>query len=106
MMMAADSSPPSRALADTTLQAVRRALAGYASAPSRTEELRAALSAMSEEARNKEILPERLLVTLKDVWYELPSVQSATDGAEQVRLLQRIVTMCIKEYYGDGANGS
>ena len=99
MMMAADSLPPSRALADTTVEAVRHALAGYVSAPSRTEALRAALAAMSAEARDKAILPERLLITLKDVWYELPSVQSATDGAEQVRLLQRIVTMCIKEYY-------
>jgi hypothetical protein len=29
----------------------------------------------------------------------MPEVRAMTDSAEQVRLLQRVVTMCIKEYY-------
>ncbi|HYD52624.1 MAG TPA: hypothetical protein VEA99_08355 [Gemmatimonadaceae bacterium] len=97
--MAADSTPPSPALAAATLQAVRDALVGYLADPQRSDELRAALGAMAAEARAKAILPERLLVTLKDLWYGLPPVRHATDGMEQARLLQRIVTMCIREYY-------
>ena len=42
-----------------------------------------------------------LLVVLKDVWYSLPNVAAMRDPAEQVRLLQRAVTICIKGYYGD-----
>ena len=41
-----------------------------------------------------------LLVLLKDVWGGLPEVRSMSDSREQIRLLQRVVTMCIKEYYG------
>ena len=54
---------------------------------------------MSVEAHEKRILPEHLLVTLKDVWNALPEVRAMPDATLQIRLLQRVVTMCIKEYY-------
>jgi hypothetical protein len=100
MMMAQDSGPPPRALDDQTVSAVRGALVAYLAGPERTGELRVALCAMAEEARAKGILPEQLLVALKDIWYALPQVRRMEEAAEQVRLLQRVVTMCITEYYG------
>jgi hypothetical protein len=45
--------------------------------------------------------PEQLLIALKETWYLLPCVQEMSDTSEQVRLLQRAVTMCIREYYAD-----
>jgi hypothetical protein len=36
---------------------------------------------------------------LKEAWSSLPEVRAMNDSGEQVRLLQRVVTMCIKEYY-------
>jgi hypothetical protein len=54
---------------------------------------------MAAEARSKSIPPEQLLVVLKDIWYSLPGVRGMSEPVEQVRLLQRVVTMCIKEYY-------
>jgi hypothetical protein len=54
---------------------------------------------VSKEARERSILPEQLLVVLKDVWSTLPEVRAMTDVDQQVRLMQRVVTMCIKEYY-------
>ena len=63
------------------------------------DELRLALDAMAGEARAKQMLPEQLLVVLKDIWYALPAVRSIDDAGAQIRLLQRVVTMCIKEYY-------
>jgi hypothetical protein len=100
MMMAHDSShtPPSR-LDDATVAAVRDALRTYLSRSSEPAALQRALVRMSAEARDRSILPEHLLVVLKDVWGTLPEVRAMTDTAEQVRLLQRVVTMCIKEYY-------
>jgi hypothetical protein len=100
MMMAADSShtPPSR-LSEDTVAAVRDALRAYLSDRSDPRRLQTALMLMSNEARDRTILPEHLLVMLKDTWGALPEVRSMTDAGEQVRLLQRIVTMCIKEYY-------
>lgn len=100
MMMAHDSSPtpPSR-LDDETVAAVRDALRTYLSRSPEPAALQRALVRMSAEARERTILPEQLLVVLKDVWGTMPEVRAMTDTGEQVRLLQRVVTMCIKEYY-------
>jgi len=101
MMMAHDSSPPPAAgLAEETVTRARVALTRYLESPDRAgEELRDALDLMATEARSKAMLPEQLLVVLKDVWYALPEVRSLEDSGAQIRLLQRVVTMCIKEYY-------
>ncbi len=101
MMMAHDSTPtPPGGLADETTRAVRTALVQYLRAPGSPTELRAALNQMADEARAKAILPEHLLVTLKQLWSSLPEVRSVGDVDEQTRMLQRVVTMCIREYYG------
>lgn len=101
MMMAHDSSPtPPSGLAEETTQALRAALVAYLRAPAHATELRAALNRMADEARTKAILPEHLLVTLKQLWSSLPEVRSIGDVDEQTKMLQRIVTMCIREYYG------
>ena len=101
MMMAHDSSPtPPAGLAEDTIEAVRNALAHYLRAPGSPTELRAALNRMADEARAKAILPEHLLITLKQIWTSLAEVRSVGDVDEQTRLLQRVVTMCIREYYG------
>lgn len=100
MMMAADSTPPARTLSDATLQRVRRALVADLGSREPSDELRAALTAMAAEARASGILPERLLVLLKELWYGLPEVEAAVDGTSQTRILQRVVTICIREYYG------
>jgi hypothetical protein len=102
MMMAHDSShtPPSR-LDDETVAAVRDALRAYLANGADPAMLHGALLRMSAEARERSMLPEQLLVVLKDAWGTLPEVRAMTDAAQQVRLLQRVVTMCIKEYYSD-----
>jgi hypothetical protein len=38
-------------------------------------------------------------VVLKDVWNHLPEARAMPETGDQVRMLQRVVTMCIKEYY-------
>ena len=100
MMMAYDSSqtPPNR-LDDATLEALKTALRHYLIDASTTNELREVLLRVAQEAREKEILPEHLLIALKDTWSTLPEARNMSDAGEQVRLLQRVVTMCIKEYY-------
>jgi hypothetical protein len=101
MMMAYDSShTPAGRLDDETVAAVRTALRAYLKDSSDPNGLQASLLLMATEARARTILPEQLLITLKDVWSTLPEVRSMTDTREQVAMLQRVVTMCIKEYYG------
>jgi hypothetical protein len=101
MMMAYDSTPNPAILAAETVEALRAALVQYVDAPSRGDALRLALQQMAAEAHAKSMLPEQLLIVLKDIWYSLPGVRSMSEPAEQVRLLQRVVTMCIREYYTD-----
>lgn len=100
MMMAFDSSPtpPSR-LDDATVAAVREALRHYLGNGSDPSALQGALRQMSTEARTKNVRAEQLLVLLKEVWGTLPEVRTMTDSTAEVRMLQRVVTMCIKEYY-------
>ena len=100
MMMAFDSSrtPPSR-LDDETIVSVRDALRGYLANANDAAPLRAALLLMATDARSKSMLPEQLLVVLKDVWGSLAEVRSMSDADQQIRMQQRVVTMCIKEYY-------
>jgi hypothetical protein len=101
MMMAHDSTPGPGALDPETIDAVRSALVQYVATPADGEPLRRALDDMASEAHEKSIMPEQLLVVLKDVWNSLPSVRAMSDPSEQVRLLQRVVTICIREYYAD-----
>ncbi len=100
MMMAYDSSdtPVSR-LAAETVDSLREALVGYLADQSDPSALRQALVRVCAEARERELLPEQLLVVLKDLWNLLPAVRAMTDGTARLRLQQRVVTMCIKEYY-------
>jgi hypothetical protein len=101
MMMAHDSSPPpAPGLAEETVARARVALSGYLEdSEVHGQDLRDALNQMADEAREKKMLPEQLLVVLKDIWYALPAVRAVEDSTAQIRMLQRVVTMCIKEYY-------
>lgn len=101
MMMAQNSSPPPpQGLAEETVARLRSALREYLQNPDeRSGVLRPALETVAIDARRQGMLPEAVLVSLKDVWYALPEVQHLPEGPVQVHLLQRVVTMCIKEYY-------
>jgi hypothetical protein len=99
MMMAHDSTSGPQRLSAETLDTLRAALTAYITSPGDDNSLRAALHSVADEARSKSILPERRLISLKEMWYSLPSVGATMDNDAQVRLLQRVVTMCIKEYY-------
>ena len=99
MMMAHESSPPPGALDEATIETVRIALVQYLATPDDGKDsVRTALNRMANEARDKAILPEQLLVVLKDLWYGLPGLKAAPDH-QRSALLQQVVTICIKEYY-------
>lgn len=106
MMMAPDSNggPSGReTLAPATVDAVRHALGHYAQSAGEAQPapsaLGDALRTMAREARQKHILAEHLLLALKEIWYSLPEVRDAPNADDQTRLLQRLVTMCVREYY-------
>jgi hypothetical protein len=100
MMMAHDSghTQPSR-LDDASIDVLRAALRAYLQDSQDPNKLQPSLLVVATEARARAILPEQLLVVLKEIWSGLPEVRSMTSSREQINLLQRVVTMCINEYY-------
>jgi hypothetical protein len=100
-MMAYDSGPtPNGGLSTEVVDRVVEALTGYLAAPDGSgDQLRSTLHEMARAARDNGMPPEKLLIVLKDVWHELPVVRDSAQRDEQMRLLQRVVTMCINEYY-------
>lgn len=98
-MMAHDSShvPPGQ-LDQATIAAFQLALRDYVSTGA-SSSITDALVLLADEARDKHILPERLLIVLKDLWNSLPEVRALADSTQQARLLERVISMCIKEYY-------
>lgn len=99
-MMAQDPILPSRGrLSSGTREVLERALATYARDGKDDGEIARALGAVSAEARERAIPPEEVLVELKSLWSTLPAVTTRGVVGEETRMLQRIVTMCIKAYY-------
>lgn len=52
------------------------------------------------EARNRHIRAEQLVVILNKVWSTLPDAPYAIDREAQSLVRQRLITLCIKAYYG------
>lgn len=82
------------------LDTLRTALAGHARGEPVSDAMCDALRAVSRDARARGITAERLLIDFKLLWYALPEVrtlrpQQQSDG------LAELVTLCIREYYGN-----
>ena len=98
-MMAPDSSSPRRQLSPEAIARLEAALEKYIQSGSDSGELQATVHALSVEARATGIHAEQILVLLKDLWFGLPQIRSAAPGDTRPELLQRAVTLCIREYY-------
>lgn len=99
MMMARNSQPDGPRLDPDTVTALQAALQRCLATGAEAESVRPALRRVASQARERHILAEHLLMTLKDLWYDLPPVRASTDPEEQQQMLQRLVTLCIREYY-------
>lgn len=98
MMMAHDSTPDRPQLSESSVTLLRATLQEYL-ASGETPALDGVLRLIAIEARDKKMLAEHLLISLKDVWFALPEIRDAEEGEQQINLLQRVVTMCIRAYY-------
>jgi hypothetical protein len=98
-MMAHDSSAPRRQLSPDAIARLEAALGKYLQSGTEAADLQAAIRAVSAEARQHGIHAEQVLVVLKDLWFGLPQIRSASPGDQQPEMLQRVVTLCIREYY-------
>src|SRR5258708_20232886 len=100
MMMAHDAgTPPPSPLADETIAALKDALRRYLSDGQSPSPLQTALMLAAREAHANHILPEQLLVPLKDLWSSLPQARAMSAPTEQVRLLHPHVTPVFHHYH-------
>ncbi len=101
MMMAKDSPPPRPQLSGTSIQNLKDALRDFLAdgGDNPGASLQTALTRVASEARDKQMQAEQLLVALKDTWFALPEVAALRDNESQNRALQRVVSLCIREYY-------
>jgi hypothetical protein len=53
---------------------------------------------MCADARDRGVRIEELLISLKRVWPTIPGIERLPRD-ESTRLLSRIVTLCVEEYY-------
>ena len=102
-MMAPDSAhtPPPRMLAPETRSLLRDALSRFLDDASLTNgELRRVLHVVADEAREKHMRAEELVVAFKDVLDALPTGSSPAERLRRSRLREQLVSLCIKAYYG------
>lgn len=100
MMMAHDSSADRPQLSAESVSRLTSALRNYAANDADIAAIQPALRAIALEARERKVHAEQLLVLLKEIWFGLPNM-SASDGESRQLQLQRIVTLCVREYYTD-----
>lgn len=98
-MMAQDSTPPRRQLSAEAIGSLEAALQRYLVGEPESAALQSTLRQISAEARDRGIHAEQMIVLLKDLWFQLPEIRSAPPGDQQPEMLQRAVTLCIREYY-------
>ena len=96
--MAFDRMPTARLEVDT-VDALRMAMQRALRRGDPGQELQDVLSRAANEARDKDIHAEQLLVILKNLWYSLPDLRSMQDTDRQTELLQKLISHCITQYY-------
>ena len=94
-------SAPVQIPSDATLAALRSALRTYLAGRPTHGELHRALRALCAEAHERGLRAEELLVRLKQLFHHLPEVQELPHGSNRNDLLNRVISVCIEEYYQD-----
>jgi hypothetical protein len=97
-MMAFERTPTPR-LDPETLDSLRSAMDRALQRGNHDNELQEVLTRAANEARDKAIPPEQLLIIMKDLWHSLPELRRTTDADRQTELLQELISRCIERYY-------
>jgi hypothetical protein len=83
--------------------ALRRALtAKYFATLDADGQLRSDLQAVCRAAKRQNMRVEYLIIAFKDAWRSLPEARMLPQGSQGIELLNRIITLCIAEFYASG----
>ena len=103
-MMAFDSrsTPEPRSLSDSTLAALRDAVLQVWNDPEQAESvLHGAIAQTVDEARQRALRAEEVIVSFKSLLASLPELNSPVRRLEAARLRERLITLCIRAYYAE-----
>ena len=104
-MMAFDSRSTSERprLSPQTLAGLRQAVLQLWTAPESADgQLGHAMNALVREAREHALRAEDVLIEVKGLLHDLPQLDDPERRMESARFRERLVTRCIKAYYGNG----
>ena len=92
---------PERAAALTTesVAALREAIRREVTGESQDGELPDALRRLTREARALGLHAEQVVILVKELWREVPEPSPAPTSDEHRRMLERLVTLSIEEFY-------
>ena len=79
--------------------ALREALGRRLAGDSTDGDVRQALRRLSHEARANGLHGEQVVIVLKQMWNELAGRSETLAADERRQTLERLVTLCIEEYY-------
>jgi hypothetical protein len=101
-MMAFDSrsTPEPRPLREDTTAALRDAVLALWTRPADGDAaLQAAITRTIEEARERSLRAEDVIVAFKDLLTNLPELNGRERRLEAIKFRERLITLCIKAYY-------
>lgn len=96
------SRTPLNSLSESVMKELQSALAEQLRKPDQpAPELNALLRRVAHEARERNVRPEELLVSFKQVWNSLAESMRPQSADQIERIRQNLVTLCIKAYYAE-----
>ncbi|MDB4870999.1 MAG: hypothetical protein JWL97_2003 [Gemmatimonadales bacterium] len=66
-----------------------------------TQELSTLLRLVAQEAHDRDIKPEQLIIILKQLWNSLAESLRPQNADQYELVRQRMVTLCIRAYYAE-----
>lgn len=64
-----------------------------------SSKLRAAVAVMGRDAHKSNVVPERFVISIKELCHSLPEYERMRGSRERAVFLDRVVTLAIEEYY-------
>ena len=93
---------PVSALSESTMKELRTALTEQLKRPDGpTQELSMLLRKVGQEAHDKDIKPEQLIIIFKQLWNSLAESLRPQNPDQYELVRQRLVTLCIRAYYAE-----
>lgn len=98
-MIPSNTDGPSSAGTSREWDVVVEQLGSALARKSTDDELRPVVREWCHEARGRNLAPEQFLVVLKSQFARIPAFQRQRDGSDGVAMMNRVLSICIEEYY-------